>query len=64
MTGVELLMTTFLMGTLIYSMVFVMVMRFRIRRIFGGTLLVIYISFLTTAILSETGVILKGFKPT
>ena len=63
MTPVNLMLTTFLMGSLVLSMIFLIVRNFAANRPYGLTLLVYYVIFLVMALLAETGVIMKGWKP-
>lgn len=63
MNGVELVLSSFLMAALASSVLVLTATRFQARRGYGIFLISFYLVFLVVAILTETGVILKQWKP-
>lgn len=61
-TPVQMILGIFLMISLVSSFLLITFMKFKVRRAYGGYLLGLYIVFLVVALLTETGVILKGFE--
>lgn len=63
MTPVNLMLTSFLIGGLILSLVYLNVRNFAVNRPYGILLLIYYLVFLVIALLAETRVIMDGWKP-
>ena len=57
-----MILGAFLMAALIASLVGIPLMRFKVKRGYGGFLIAFYVVFLVIAILTETGIILDGFE--
>ena len=63
MTPVNLMLTSFLIGGLILSLVYLNVRNFAVNRPYGILLMSYYLVFLVIALLAETRVIMDGWKP-
>ena len=63
MTPVNLMLTCFLMGGLLLSLIYLNVRKFAVNRPYGIILLCYDVTFLVIALLAETNVIMEGWKP-
>lgn len=51
------ILVAYLLSSLVFTLAMLPIQRFRLRRIFSGALIAIYVSFLVLVVLSETRVI-------
>lgn len=62
MDGVTLILCSFLMAGMCMNIIIVNLSRYKIRRFYGVITITFYIIFITTAILTELGVLLGSWE--